>query len=120
MECKTDHNYSVPSTAIEVEILGDLEGNDTLKKQFDGEKQYSAVEGVKRNRIRSCCCAPCIAISKYSWKTLGAMFLVLAVMLITVEMAADINFCYFTAVVPLDIIPMSTPRGTIYYDVSTH
>ena len=114
MECKTDQNYSVQSPTISVEILGDLEENDVFKKNFDGEKHYNAVEDVKRNRMRSCC-APCIALSKYSWKTLGAMFLVLAVMLITVEMVADINFCYFTPVVPIDIIPMSTPRGMISF-----
>ena len=125
MACKTGHTYSVSSPAIQVEtleelgILEDVADNDTFKKQFDGEKECSAIEGPKKNRMKSCF-APCIAISKYSWKTYGAVFLVLAVILITIEMAADTNFCYFTAVVPLDIIPMSTPRGTIYYDVSTH
>lgn len=113
MESKIDHIYTVSSPAIPAEFLGDLEENDTFKKkQFCEEIKYSAMDRFKSNH-RKTYCAPCIAISKYSWKTLGVMFLVLAVVLITIEMAADINFCYFTPVVPLNIIPMSTPRGKI-------
>jgi hypothetical protein len=46
-----------------------------------------------------------------SWPIMGLIALVVSVMLIMLEFAADTGFCYYNPVIPLMIVPLSTPRG---------
>ena len=57
----------------------------------------------------SCCCSPCIKVTKLSWPVLGIWAAFIATLLIMTEFSADTSFCYFNPVVPLSIIPMKLP-----------
>lgn len=54
-------------------------------------------------------CFPCLFIRKLSWPTLTALALTLAVILITMEFAADQNFCYFNPVISIIPQPLRDP-----------
>jgi hypothetical protein len=42
---------------------------------------------------------------------MGVIALVVSALLIMLEFAADTGFCYYNPVIPLMVVPLSTPRG---------
>lgn len=72
-----------------------------------------------RFKPKCCCCSKepelCTNLKRLfcpiSWPIVGVVALVVSAMLIMLEFSADTGFCYFNPVIPLTVVPLSTPRG---------
>ena len=121
---KTKEGLKVSSYEIKNSFVGvsvDVEegsgSEEKIVKKFEDPSCCTATECCRSSSFceKSCktsvWCAYCIGFRKLSWATKGLIFLFLSVSAKTLEFAADTSFCYYTPVVPMKIIPMSTARG---------